>query len=103
MNEHDRKSLDEFFKAIEPNIAAYSHASFSYLALRKRETFELTEGRLLLHVMPAPVPSEFFQSENVRAGSFRLNEMELSPKGVIESLLAGNFIPAPGDKDEAIP
>src|SRR5438034_6147617 len=80
MNELDHKNLGEFFKAIEPNLAAYNHASFGYLALKKGDSFELTDGRLLLQVMRTPMPSGFFQSENVRAGIFRLSELKLTPK-----------------------
>ena len=91
MNELDRSNLDKFLKAIEPNLAAYNHASFGHLALRKGEVFELTEGCLLLHVSSKPVSSGFFQSENVRAGICPLSDLKLSPEEVIESLLAGSL------------
>ncbi len=89
MNDYERKTLDEFFNAIEPNLAGYKHASLRYLALKKGEIFELTQGRLLLQGVPTTIPSRYFQSKNIKAGLHRLDELKLTPKAMIDSLLSG--------------
>ena len=91
MNEYDCKQLDDFLTAIEPHLAGYKHATFSYLALKKGEVFELVQARLLLIGVPPTIVSKRFESENLRAEVFKLDEMKLSVKEVIESLLSGTL------------
>jgi hypothetical protein len=78
MSDHERKYIEGFFKAIETNLTGYQHSSFSYLALKKGDAFELSQGRLALQGVPTPIPSGCFQSENIKAGIVRLSEMNLS-------------------------
>lgn len=91
MNEHERKMLDDFFKAITPNAEAYKHATFSYLALKKGAVFELAQGRLVLQSMPPTIASRHFQSQNIIAGICRLDELKLTVKGIIDTLLSGTI------------
>ena len=66
----DQKYLDEFFEAIDLSLPVYNHCFFSYLALRSGDVFLLNQGQLVLHTMPATVPSKYYQSENIRVGFF---------------------------------
>ena len=91
MNDYERKQFDEFFAAIEPNLAGYKHATLSYLALRKGEACQLVQGRLLLHGVPPAIASKHFESESLRAEVCRLDELKLNLKEVIESLLSGKL------------
>jgi Holliday junction resolvase len=91
MNDNDRKSLNEFFSAIQPNLAGYKHSSFSYLALRKGDGFELAQGRLLLHGTQMMSPSKYFESESIKAEFYRIDEVKLTLGEFIESLLTGKF------------
>ena len=91
MNDYDRKNLEDFFKAIESYLPCYKHACFSYLALRQGEVFHLVQGRLQLQAVPAPMHSAHFQSKNIRAGVYRLNEVQLRPRHFVDGLLTGKF------------
>ena len=91
MTDYERRNIEDFFKAIEPNLPGYQHSHFSYLALKKGEAFELAQGRLQLQGVPAPIPSGCFQSENIKAGIFRLSEVNLTPRGFVEGLLTGTL------------
>ncbi len=98
MNDTERRNIEAFFKAIEPNLPGYQHSSFSYLALKKGETFALAQGRLALQGVPATIPSGgFFQSENVKAGIFRLSELNMNPRDFVDSLLTSTLSTPQGD------
>jgi hypothetical protein len=43
-NDYDHKILDEFFASIEPMLAGYKRACFSYVAVKQGEAFELSQG-----------------------------------------------------------
>lgn len=89
MSEHDQKQLEDFHKAIEPYVACYGHATFSYLSLKKGDAFELIHGRLALQGAPVITASRQFQSANIKAGIFRLGDMGTTVDGIIESLFKG--------------
>jgi Holliday junction resolvase len=91
MNDYERQTLEDFFKTVEPYSPCYKHACFSYLALRRGEAFQLAQGRLQLQAVPVPTPSACFESENIRAGIFRLNDSGLSPRDFVDRLLSGKF------------
>lgn len=91
MNDYERQNLEDFFKSIEVNLPGYQHAHFSYLALKRGDAFELTQGKLQLQGVPVPIASGCFQSENIKAGIFRLSELNLSPRGFVDSLLLGKL------------
>jgi hypothetical protein len=87
--EYERKKLEEFFEAVRPNLAGYKHGSFSYFAVKNGDKFELSQGRLLLQSFPCNVHLDPFKSANTRAAIYRLDELNLTPRSVIESLLSG--------------
>jgi hypothetical protein len=89
MSDHERKQLEEFLAAIQPNLPGYRHATFSYLALKKNNGSHLAQGRLVLQGVPMPGESKHFESASLKAGFLRLDELKLSPKQLIENLLSG--------------
>lgn len=97
LNEHERKTLDEFLLSINPILAGYKHASFSYLAIRQGSDFMLLQGRLNLLGVPLQVTSGHFETQNVKAGNFGLNELNQSPKEVLELLLSGKLMTPQGE------
>ena len=97
MSDYERRNIEDFFKAIEPNLPGYQHSSFSYLALKTGDAFALAQGRLALPGVPASIPSGCFQSENIKAGIFRLLEVNMTPRGFVEDLLTGTLRTPQGD------
>jgi hypothetical protein len=83
-----QKFVDDFFAAIAPFEKAFGHAGFSYLAVRLGEDFVLLRGRLFLSPFGSAVPPHF-RSPNVRAGRYRLTELGLDVRGLIERLCVG--------------
>jgi hypothetical protein len=85
-----QKFVDDFFAAIAPFEKALGHAGFSYLAVRLGVDFVLLRGRLFLNASGSAVlPPPHFRSPNVRAGHYRLAELGLDVRGLIEQLCVG--------------
>ena len=97
MNDYERKHLEDFFKAIESNLPGYKHSNFSYLALKNGEFFELRQGRLNLVGVPATNPFGHFESANVKAGVFRLEELKINAREFVDSLFSGILRTPRGD------
>jgi hypothetical protein len=91
MGEYERKQIEDFFKAIELNLPCYTHSYFSFIAIKQGTEFQLAQGQLQLQAVPEAKPSGSFQSENVRAGLFRLSELKHSPREFVEALLSGKI------------
>ena len=68
MSDHERKQLEDFLVAIEPNIAGYQHSTFSYLAQKKGNVLDLAQGRLVLQGVPATGESKQFESPSLKVG-----------------------------------
>jgi hypothetical protein len=84
-----QKFVDDFFAAIAPFEKAFRHAGFSYLAVRLGEDFVLLHGRLFLSAFGSSAMPPRFRSPNVRAGHYRLAELGLDVRGLIEQLCVG--------------
>lgn len=97
LNDYDRKKLDDFLLSIEPILAGYKHASFSYFALKQESDFVLSQDRLHLSGVPIQVPSGHFEYRNIKAGNFSLNESNQTPQVIIESLLSGKLLTPHGE------
>jgi hypothetical protein len=97
LSEHERKTFDEFLLSIDPVHLGYKHASFSYIAIRQDGDFILSQGRLHLLGVPLQSPTGYFESQNVRAGNFSLNELNQKPKEFLELLLSGKLTTPHGE------
>ena len=91
MHEYDRRNVEEFFAAIEPNLPGYKYINFSYLALKNGDDFDLTQGRLQLQGVPVTINPGYFHSKNIKAGMCKLSELNLTPIEFVESLLSGKL------------
>jgi hypothetical protein len=84
-----QKSADDFFAAIAPFEKAFQDAGFSYLAVKFDADFVLLHGRVfLLTSGPTALPPHF-RSPHVRAGHYKLAELGLDVRGLIERLCVG--------------
>jgi hypothetical protein len=102
LNDHDRRQVQAFFQALEPLRKGYTGFSFSYFALRQQDKFILMQGRLFLNTLGAPLASSHFQSTNVKAGRFSLDEMGSTVEQLVEQLVSGK-IKMPGGELEFPP
>lgn len=78
MNDHSRQAVHEFTEAISPWAEAYTHSTFSFLAVRRENLLVLVQGRLFLQTNVGNVPPGIFESRSIVVGNIRLSEMELS-------------------------
>jgi hypothetical protein len=83
-----QKFVDDFFAAIAPFEKAFGHAGFSYLAVKLGGDFVVWRGRVFLNPFGLAVPPHF-GSPNVRAGHYKLAELGLDVRGLIERLCVG--------------
>jgi Holliday junction resolvase len=97
MSGYEHKYADDFLKAIELNLSGYRHSSFSYLAIRNGDSFELRQGRLSLGGFPQKTPFGHFESKNIKAGIFKLEELKLTERSFIETLFSGRLQTPKGD------
>src|SRR6267378_877307 len=97
LSDYDQKKFDEFLNSIEPFLGGYAEACLSYLAVKRGEKFELSQGRLNLQGVPLLVRSGNFQSPNIKAGIYRISELKQTPKGIIESLFSGKVLTPEGE------
>jgi len=86
-----RQQIDRFFAAIEPFKEAYQNVHFSYLAFKTANTFTIIQGRVILNTGEAQENFEHFQSQNLRAGRYRLSELHHDVPTLIECLLSGSL------------
>lgn len=82
-------SVQNFRRAIAPWESGYRENSFAYLATRSGTEFVLVQGILWLNPFQADIPLSHFQSENVRAGHFKLSDIGKTFSEVIEGLSKG--------------
>jgi hypothetical protein len=97
LNEYDQKMLNDFFEATDFLSAGYKHTTFSYFAVKDGDDFKLSQGKLLLQGTPFPIASGHFQSANIRAGIYRLDELNLTVKKFFEDLPSGVIKTPHGD------
>lgn len=89
LSEYEKGKPLSFFRATKRTINCYTQSAFSYLAVKFGENYQLCQGRLLLHWGGTSIGSRHFQSSNVRAGVYRLEDLDLTLQQFIEILLTG--------------
>lgn len=94
MIEQDLGNVDEFFRAIAPLRAGYANTTFNYLAVKHGKAFVLVQGRVQLQVGAPNIPLMHFASENVRAGQYRISELGMDARELVEAVVKGS-IPTP--------
>jgi hypothetical protein len=78
-------------KAIQSLAAAYENATFSYIAVNRMDEFVLMHGRIFLNIQPSAIPLSHFQSKSVRAGHYRLADLKMDARALIECIFSGKL------------
>lgn len=97
LSDYAKQNLDDFLHQIEPNLAAYQNAEFSYLAFKNGDSYELAQGRLVLGSSIVQRSLQLFRSKNIMAGTWMLSDMGYTPKSVVDCLLTGILKTPHGD------
>jgi hypothetical protein len=85
------QAIDTFFANIEPIRSAYEDVSLNYVAIRHSGGWILINGRLIFYSRGSQLETREFQSENVRAGRFKLSDVGLDARSLLERLLSGRL------------
>src|SRR5437016_1366316 len=83
--------LREFYTVIEPWEVGYDKSSFSYVAVRKGDDFEVVQAVLWLNSMESKFPLGKYETKNIRAGQFRLDDLDINYRSFIDRILTGRF------------
>jgi hypothetical protein len=83
--------VEHFFQAIQSLAAAYENATFSYIAVNRMDEFVLMHGRIFLNIQPSAIPLSLFQSKSVRAGHYRLADLKMDARALIECIFSGKL------------
>jgi hypothetical protein len=87
----DRQGVEHFFQAIQSLAAAYENATFAYFAVNRMDEFVLMNGRIFLNIQPSAIPFSHFRSKSVRAGHYRLADLQMDAPTLIECLFSGKL------------
>jgi hypothetical protein len=87
----DKKSIDNFFDDIAAKRAGYSVTAFSYLAAKDGEKFKLVRGRIIFNTSSEALAFSHFESTNLRAGRYRLPELGIDERALLDQALAGRI------------
>jgi hypothetical protein len=96
--EHINNEIERLFSAIAPWESAYTDASLSYFAVRKRGTIYLLQGRLFLHTAPSAIPHTQFESARLLAGNFYLSVLGVNFRELIVQLFSTGGLETPAGK-----
>lgn len=91
LSDFDARKVADFFAGIAPWEAAYKHAGLSYFACKHNGDFLLLQVRLFLRIAPSNVPSNHFQSSNIRVGHYLLSDLDRTAHAIVEDLLSGKL------------
>ena len=84
------QNVDNFFNEIAYKLDGYPIKIFTYLSVKHGSEFFLLQARMLLTQGATQNPIHF-QSKHVRAGSYPLSELKLSPRQLVEHLTSGSL------------
>src|SRR6266700_7822071 len=79
-----QQNIDDFFRSIDAVALAYQNTTFAYMAIKHQSDFVLVQGRIFFNADPSRVPFSHFQSTSVRAGHYRLAELNMDARALIE-------------------
>jgi hypothetical protein len=94
MSEHvsqQRLVIDDFLRLIQPWEPAYGDAVFSFVAVRKGNELKLAQGHLILPTGRILPPVFDVDTLSICAGSFRLSQLQLDSRTLIEHLIGGGI------------
>jgi hypothetical protein len=91
LSDYDQRKLEEFFESVEPILSGYHDIIFCYLALKRDQSFELHQGRVILSGHELGMRSQQFESQNIKAGICRLKELSLDLRTLVNLLIEGKL------------
>ncbi len=89
--------VGDFFAAIEPWEKEYKQNGFAYVAVRDGDHFVITQGVLWLNTIESKIPFNYFETTNIRAGHFRLSDLNIEYPAFIDQILTGKIKTPNGD------
>lgn len=90
-----KEAIERFWTDIAPWEKAYIHSGLSFVAVRHNGQLHMIHGRLFLRPSPLSVQSTPFESANVAAGYFPLSELGLTPRSLVDRIMASESINTP--------
>lgn len=95
MTDIHQEAIERFWDDIAPWEKAYIHSGLSFVAARHNGQFQLIHGRLFLRPSPLSVQSIPFESTSISAGYFTLSELGLTPRVLVDKIVAAEPINTP--------
>lgn len=95
MTDVHRTTINRFWDDIAPWEDAYIHTGLSFVAVRHDGQLHMIHGRLFLRAAPLAVQSKSFESANIAAGHFTLSDLELTPRALVDRIMASEPISTP--------
>ena len=83
--------LHDFYAVIEPWEKGYEKSSFSYVAVRNGDDFDVVQAALWLNTIESKVPFKGYETKSIRAGQFRLSDLKIGHRQFIDRMLTGRF------------
>ena len=84
-----KRTMAQFFSAVEPLHSAYQDSHLSYAAIREHPEFAIAKARLRLAVRPQVGLPKSFRSEKVIAGWYPLTKLGRSAKQLLDEITSG--------------
>ena len=91
ISEEARSRLRDFYAVIEPWEVGYDKSSFAYVAVRNGDDFEVVQAALWLNTIKSKFPFGRYETQNIRAGQFRLEDLKIDHRTFIDRILTGRF------------
>ncbi len=90
-------ALDDFLDAVKAVEGAYEHSTFSYIALRANDAFGSVRAFIRLDTGRPAIPHTHYQSVQIRAGHYSLDELGFGLRELLQQLLTGTLPTPHGD------
>jgi hypothetical protein len=89
-----KTAIKDFYKAFRPIQDAYAHGTFAFFALKRPQGVVIQKAAIFLGCLPLICPSYRFDSQRVRAGAYKLEELGVNFETLIDQVCSGS-IPTP--------
>jgi hypothetical protein len=82
-------NIIEFYEAIARWQSGYENNSFTYVAVRRAGGFVIVQGAIWLNASESKTPFRTFDSDNLRAGHYKLSEMGKTFRDLVDDIGGG--------------
>jgi hypothetical protein len=90
-------NIDHFYNAFAPWESGYENNSLTYVAVRHADRFVIVQGAIWLNTLQSKTPFRTFESDNVRAGNFKLSDLGKTFREIVADLGKGVLTTPQGD------